>query len=200
MDDQGAVGVLDAGAHLEEEAEFLFFVECGGEFGAGLTFDVLHEEVAKAEGGGAGIDEAGDVVVFEGGEDLGFAVLECRVGLDEDDLDGDVFLEVAIGAGAFVDDAHAAATDFLGGGVGTEGLATESEHGGLEEVALVFVGGEEVFHLLTELAGGGALLVEPGEALGGREVEGLIEEAFEAIPGVAGRHGNRIADWGRRDR
>jgi hypothetical protein len=38
--------------------------------------------------------------------------------------------------------------------------------------------------------------VEPGEAFGGREVERLIEKAFDAIPGVARRHWNRIADCG----
>jgi hypothetical protein len=38
--------------------------------------------------------------------------------------------------------------------------------------------------------------VEPGEAFGGREVEGFVEEGFDAIPGVAKRHWNRIADCG----
>lgn len=188
------MGVLDTGAHLEEEAQFLLFGEGGGELCAGFALHELHQKVAEAERGGAGVNETGDVLVLQRGENLGFAVLKRSVGLQEDDFDGDVFLEIAAGTFAFVNNTHATATDLFVGFVRAEGLPAEVEHRGLEEIALLLVGVEEIFDLETGVGFGPALLPQPAQSGGWREFERLVKEAFDAVPRMASRHGNRITN------
>lgn len=75
VDDEVLVGVVDGGADVAEEAEAGF----GGEFVVvakgvdGVAFDILHDKVGSSIFGGTAVEEACDVRMIEGGDDLAFA-------------------------------------------------------------------------------------------------------------------------------
>lgn len=128
--------------------------------------------------------------MFEGGEDLHLA-LPHRLGtLDQDDLDGDTFFKIAVGALTAVDDAHAAAADFLGGAVGAEGLALEVEHGALQEAAHVLLGAKEFEDLLARGRISAAEFAHEGSALLRRLRQGFGEDLFDSVPGAFRLHGS----------
>ena len=133
MDDEAGVGVLDGFADFAEEDETVF----GGEFVLlyvfvdGLAFDEFHDDVGEVVVG-ASVDEAGDVGVFELGEDLTFgaeAGFELGVGeVRADDLDGYDFLVSVIVAGGLEYAAHTAGAEFAEDSVGAEALVVAHTH------------------------------------------------------------------------
>jgi hypothetical protein len=131
-----------------------------------VPLDELHDEVGGAVGGGAAVEELGDVGVLERGEDLAL-VAEAALELVGDEaeaqeLDGHLAVVEGIVAGGAVDERGATLVDLLEQPVRTEAHALE---------ALVV---EEV-----------ALVVEPGEEAGGLAVGGEQPLELASQRGVA---------------
>ena len=80
-----------------------------------LAVHVLHDEVRKSLVGGAAVDQARDVAVFEPGENLALiakpADREFAGRALANQLDGHAFVEFAVGASGQIDRAHAALAD-----------------------------------------------------------------------------------------
>ena len=126
MDDEISMGVLDGAEDGEEEAEAVFDAEFEGfgVLGDPGSVDILHDEIGDVFGGGAAVEEAGDVGMLKSGEDLAFATeafedeLGIEAGLDE--FDGNLGFVLFVGAGGEIDGAHAATTEFADEGVGSD--------------------------------------------------------------------------------
>lgn len=184
---------MDGGADFAEE------VEATGEgevvvravFTEGGAVDVLHDDVGRAVGGCAAIEEAGDVGVVERGEDLAFGAEAGEHFRHEeeggaDDFDGDGFFELFVVAFGEEDGAHAASAEEALDGVGAETVAgggfPEEGVGGVGVLDGVAGGGglvvamEERFDVAAEFGVVGAGFGEPGVAAPWREFEGAFEE------------------------
>ena len=117
MDDEVLVRVLDAVADRGEEREALPHVEGPGVAVGGdrLAGDVLHCEVGPAVAGGAAVEEPRDVGVLEPREDLPLAqeALEdlAAGAAAADQFQGDLLLELPVGALREEDATHAAAPE-----------------------------------------------------------------------------------------
>ncbi len=206
VDDEPAVGVFDGFADIKEEAD-------AGIEGQGFLLDILgnaaavnifHDDVGKAVGGGAAIEEAGDVGVLEGSEDLPFSAeaLEEEVGIHAgaDEFDRDLGVVFVVGAAGEVDRAHATTADFaeefVGPGAALGGRGLDGEGGGMGDFSLdeallaLLVALEKGFDFAEEGGVVGAGVVEVSGAFGGGQVGGLAEEAFDFAPAVrVDRHG-----------
>ena len=191
VNDAVEVGVVDGIAGVEEEVEFLACRECAGEGGDGLgAFDVFHDEEVGPVGGGAGVEEAGDVGMFEAGEDGAFAVKEIDEAGGEgggDEFDGDGFGEGLIGAFGEIDGAHTAFTDeveeFVVAGH-LPGAGGRGDGGGGEagEAVGIGVAVEDSQDAGEEIGGGDAGLASGGGAGGGREFQQLFGELLDFLP------------------
>jgi len=84
--------------------------------GDGLPLDVFHHQVRPAVRRAAAVDEARDVRMIQGRQDLALAAEACEqfVGVEAqlNKLDGGLLLEVLVVAHGQIDRAHAAAPDF----------------------------------------------------------------------------------------
>ena len=114
VNDQVAMHVLDGGAELTEELDAVWDVElvAVAVHVDGCAFDVVHDEVRLSGVGGAAVHEAGDVGVFEGRENLALVPEAAEDGVGgeaAEDLEGDAFLVLVVGAGGEEDGPHAAA-------------------------------------------------------------------------------------------
>ena len=217
VEDEVLVRVVDGLADGAEEAEALLDGEPAlvAVSRDGAALDVLHREVGQPLLGHAAVEEAGDVRMAEGGEDLAL-LLEAPPYLrvvepGPHDLERDVLLERRLANGE-VDGAHAALAEgpehavrphhppghrvtcaarvaVTRGGAG--GLSEETDDGFAEESAFfgVGVGGEEAHDLAAERRVVGAGGVEEGGALLGRVHPRRAEEAFEPVEGIG--HGVR---------
>ena len=133
MDHQVLVRVVDGGADGEEEIHALADGKPVGiavliDRGAG---DEVHHEIGAAVGGGAAIQELGDIGVIEVGQNLalGIEAFERVVAEDAaaDDLDGDHLAVQIVHAHRLVDGAHAAFGNELHDAVGAQaGADTEA--------------------------------------------------------------------------
>ena len=92
-----------------------------------LALDVLEHEVRRAVRRGPAVEQAGDVGMLERGRDLPLAPealqreLARHAGPDE--LDGDLLLELVVGAAGEVDHAHAALPELGEELVGADAIA-----------------------------------------------------------------------------
>jgi len=86
------------------------------------SVDILHDEIRDVFRGGATVEETGDVGMLEAGEDLAFATekFEDELGIEAelDEVDGNLGFVLFVGAGAEIDSAHVATTEFADEGVG----------------------------------------------------------------------------------
>lgn len=194
MDDHAFVGVLDGGADLLEE------LEPGAEgelallavFGDGLAFDEFHDEVGEAVFVGAAIEEAGDVGVVEGGEDLPFEAEAgggfFRVQPVADEFDGDgLAIGVVVAFGA-VDLAHAAAGDEGSDAIGPEAATKERVSFG------ALVGGQGIQGgAIPGAIGGGLVQGEETEDLFAKVRFGTFAEE-EGVPLVRGEIGSQVEE------
>ena len=117
VDDEAAVGVGDGRADVEEEADARGHAEAVGVAvrGDGHALDEVHRQIGTPVGRGAAVDEAGDAVVRERGEERALG-LEAphdarRVHPPPHDLERDGVGVEAVGAARAVDGAHPAAPD-----------------------------------------------------------------------------------------
>ena len=209
VDDEVGVGVLDGGADLVEEVEALVEGEVVvlGVVGDGLAVDELGDEEGLGVVGDAGVEEACDVGVVEGGEDLSLAPeSSLEVGVVDggaDELDDDALLVGGVGAGGAVDDAHGAGAEARLDAVAADGAAdhgvgaVEAAGDGIaEEVGGGVVGADEGLDLVAE-----ARVVEAIEEVGapvGRDVGDGLERLVDAFPEVCVGHASgswAISRW-----
>ena len=209
------MGVADGGADVEEEEEALLEIEraAGAVLGDGdAVFDELHDEEGNAVGTGAAVEEAGDVGMFEAGEDLAFLLeaTEDGTGVEAaaEELDGDFFLKGGVVADGAVDGAHAAAAEEAGDAIGAEALADglffggegpgfgALFHGGVEGGAGVGIGIDHGADLEEEFGIAGALAVEECLALRGGQIEGGVEECVDPRETLGG-HFSPGVSWTR---
>lgn len=190
------VGVLDGVADLQEEVEALGGVEAFlvAPFVDRESIDVLHDDVRAAVVGGAAIEEAGNIGVIEGGDNLPFAAeaLEDAVRLHAavDDFDGDLFVVGFVGAVGEINGTHATAAEGLVDGVGADAggdrfsgfggsVGKDFRKGrdgrGVEELLRGGVRTKEFADLCVEFSVGAAGAFEEGGAL----FHGLIEDQLE---------------------
>src|SRR5690606_22711250 len=112
-------------------------------------------------------------------------------------LDGDTLFELAVGALAEVDDAHAAAPDLVQHAEGAEsftfeaasrpiGPATPVGRGPVEEGGCGTVGGEQRFDIGAQRGIVRALDVEKACCVLRLEVESALEDRFDALPASRG--------------
>ncbi len=76
MNDELLVGVLDGIAEAKEKGDTIAQFEGGGVFSDGTPLYQFHGQPGETGGSGAGVEEAGDAGMLEGGEDL-FLTLEA---------------------------------------------------------------------------------------------------------------------------
>ena len=126
VDDEVLMEIMDGGADLHEQLDAFADVEpvvvaVAVQRGA---FNELHDVIGRTVGGVAAVEDAGDVGVFEAGEDLAFlaeAVGKKRgVLIGDEKLQCDILAECAIVADRQKDDAHAAAAEFADDAVGAK--------------------------------------------------------------------------------
>ncbi len=134
-------------------------------------FDVLHDEVGLLAGPGTAVEEAGDVRMFEGGEDRTFLpeALQHAGGArpGQDHFQGAALPEAVLIADGFVDGAHAAFANQADEAPVADGLAPEGgvEDGGVE--------GRDVGERVAEqVMGGGGIVV--GEQGGDFRADGRV--------------------------
>ena len=197
------MGVLGGAEDGEKKAEAVFGreIEGFGVLGYPGTVDVLHDEVGDVFGGGAAVEEAGDVGMFKAGENLAFATeaFEDELGIETgfDKLDGDLGFVLFVGAGGEVDGTHAAAAEFADEGIGADAatfdgrvlIGAEPDDGvldlGDDELGGVFaIAIEKRFDFVEQIEIVAAGAPEPGFTLGGGEFEGFVEEGFDFLPAL----------------
>ena len=196
VDDEVLVGVLDGGRDLAQEREARAQGEAvgGGVGGDGDAVDVLHDEVRLAVGGDAAVEQGGDVPVVEVGEDLAFVAEaadgEVALVAAAEELEGDAFLELVVGADPLVDGPHAADADEAGEGVGAdagadgggggiaggEGIGEDGAVGALPGGVPAVEGGEQAFDFGAQRGVGPAGPVQVVPALGHRALQRCIEQ------------------------
>ncbi len=129
VDHEVLVGVLHRGADLPEEDEPVPDRElvAAAEVEQRDALDVLHDEVGLAFLGGAAVEQPRDPGVVERGRDLALvakALQRLRAGHSgADELDGDLLLELVVGAAGEIHLAHAAAAQLFEKLVGADALA-----------------------------------------------------------------------------
>ena len=203
MDDEVLVGELDGGADGEEEAEFFLEGEVMGStiFVDADAVDVIHDEEKDAVVADAAVEEAGDVGVVEGGEDLALlaeALEESFGGKGQvDDLDGDLFFVLAVGAVREIDGAHAAAAEERFDFVWAKAAEGDGGCGGGVLAAfagflLADMGGEDGGDAVAKVGIGATLFAQEGFTLLWRESEGLVEELLEQEEVFVGRIGRQL--------
>ena len=124
--DEVAVREVDGFADGQNQADSVFDAQgpLGGVAGDPGAFDELHDEPGDAVFGGATVEQAGDVGVFEAGEDLAFAAeaAEDEIGVEAGahQFDGDFGFVLIVGANGEIDGAHASGADFADEPVGAD--------------------------------------------------------------------------------
>src|SRR5581483_7782702 len=98
-------------------------------------------------------------------------------------------LELAVGALAEVDGAHAAAADLAHDTVGADAVGEPVE---LEKAAAGLVGAEQGLDLGAKAGVGGAGLVEKGGARGAVDFEGVGDDLLHAVPAGGGHDSSRL--------
>jgi hypothetical protein len=125
MDHQAAVSVQNGSADALHESQAVGDGErlLLNVLGDGAAFDILHHQVGNAVDSSA-VEEAGDIGVFEVGENLAFgSKAGDRIGSGQhagNDLDGDLFAELIVFAEGAVDGAHSAAAEYAIDAVGAQ--------------------------------------------------------------------------------
>lgn len=199
VDDEGAVGGIDGAADGDHEGDA---VADGKrvpvtELVDGEAFDAFHDEVGALVGGGAGVENSGDVGVIEAGEDLllaaeageGFVVVEVGVEELDGEFQGDagaVHLGGINGPGAtFAEDTgDLIGTDGIGDGGGRR---REWRQGGETGLLLAVESGEQGFGFGAE-GGIGFGFGEEGIAAAGGQCFGLFTEILDPLPALFGGH------------
>ncbi len=129
MDDKIAMGVLDrcTDGHEEPQPRMDRQSSIVAVVVQGLALDVLHDQIGQAVLGRAAVEQPGDVRVLQVGEDLPLAAQATRSGGIQGalthQLDGNLFVELLVGALGEKDRAHAAVPDRPEQAIGTEVLA-----------------------------------------------------------------------------
>src|SRR5262249_35165782 len=113
--------------------------------------DILQHDVWRALFGSAAVEEAGDIGVFQMGQDLAL-VAESRYSrtanqLELECFDSDLFLELIVSANGQIDGAHSALAQWPHNPVGTHAAA----HPAVLAVC-GFCGGRGVFHHVRQAA------------------------------------------------
>jgi hypothetical protein len=199
VDDEGAVGAFDGATDGDHEGDAIADGE--GVLVAilvdGEAIDAFHDEVWAMVGGGAGIDDAGDVGVIEAGEDLllaaeaGEGLVVVEVGVEE--FDGEFHGDAGAVDFGGVDGAGAAFAQQAGEFVGADGLGhggggrREGRGGGEAGFLLVVKGGEQGFGFGAK-GGIGFGFGEERGALAGRQSLGLFAEILDPLPALFGCH------------
>ncbi len=195
MDDQALVSELHRVARSQEDGEplvdpELMFVAVVEERRAG---DMLHDQVRAAVRCGASVDQPRDVGVIEHREDLPLGaeslqdLFRAHAGLDQ--LDRDLFGEALVVPRGAIDHAHSAAADLFEDAVGAEPVArgdgrAEPWGGGrVEKIAGLVVCGEQRSHFRGQGRVRLGDLREEGIPRGGLQLQGLVKEAMDPIPG-----------------
>ena len=215
VDDEVAVRVVDGVADLPEEAQAFVDgrVPLVAEAVDGQPLDVLHDEVGEPVLGRPAVEQARDVWVVQGGENLALvaeaAEDEVRVHPALDELDGDAAAELAVVALGHVDGAHPAAADLAHDLVGADPAADgrvfhrlrderrrvpldrgpqprDGERRLLDEVAGLVVLRDERLDLLAQGVVARARLDDVAAALRRRQVERRLEHFLNLFPTFGG--------------
>ena len=210
MHDQVAMGVLHRVTDVEEQSEAGLEIQAsrvapGGER---LALHVLHGEVGTALGGGAPVEEPGDVGVLEAGQDLALAseALEHLVGVDAaaQQLERGALLERAVGPVGQVHHPHAPPTDLAIDPPGAHALTDEGArrlrlvrqvaHVGVErtveDAAGRFRGGHQRQQFCAERrVVAGQPFGEGGPLRAGR-LEKTVEQRLERLPAFGSQSGS----------
>ena len=118
-----------------------------------LARDVLHHEVGQALFGASAVEQACDIGVVQGGQDLALLLEAAQhfltAGLRAHNLESDLLAEGVVGAHGQVDGSHTALADFAEDLVGTDAspfqarriLRRDGQRG--QQIGIVAMGGEQ---------------------------------------------------------
>ena len=185
VDYADAMGEVDGAANRAEEPQA--FLESQIAIFAvgvdGLAPDKLHDKVGHAVGGGAPVEQPGDVGVFQAGHDLPLEPEvtdhEVEIEAGPHDFDRDFLPIHFVCPYGAVDRSHAAAADALDNLVWAEQHAHQGVRGrggrqGFESIAVRFVGFDQGDYFIEKFAVSGTCAGEVFGALGGFEAEGYV--------------------------
>ena len=210
--DQAAVRVTHCVAHLEEELQPGVHREAPrvAVLVDRHALDVLHHQIGQALGGGAAVEQAGDVRVLEPRQDLALrAELPHALGIEPaaHHFDGDLLQELVVVALGEIHRAHAALAEHLHELVGAQTLERRARTGGglghgvthdrheRPTGVLFAIGGEQTVYELGEIAVGRFAIDERRARVAGAR-ERRFEELLRRRPAFGG---HSHASWPRDD-
>lgn len=159
----------------------MLFAELGDRY----AVDVLHDEIELAGVADSAVEQTGDVGMGEAGKDLALgaeAVAEEISGEGKiDDLNGDLLVELAVGAVSEVDGTHTAAAQQADESVVTDAVIGDGFAGfcaGCLVGPFCLAGAQEFAQLFHKGCIAAAASHECGGAIRFLEVDGLVEDSF----------------------
>ena len=126
VDDEVGVGVLHRLAHVLKQPQAVLNAEASfvAVVGDDLAVDILHDEVGLSGVGHAAVEQVGDVLVAQAGEDASFGQKTtmdlARGEAAANDFEGDLCVEGSVGALGQKDLSHAALCQFFDDLVGAD--------------------------------------------------------------------------------